>query len=68
MQLYRFDMKYDAILEKIGGWKRYEKSFTALIFIAAIPNGFFTMSSVFVLDTPMHHCDVNVTQVPFRTT
>nr|XP_039250260.1 solute carrier family 22 member 4-like [Styela clava] len=52
-------MKYEDILHRIGGYGKYQKIIVGLLVLSSIPNGLFTMVTVFILDTPSHHCYVD---------
>ncbi|XP_068187375.1 organic cation/carnitine transporter 2-like [Antennarius striatus] len=56
---------FDAETDFLGEWGRFQQQTFFLLCLTVIPNGFVSLSIVFVADTPPHRClipvDVNLT-------
>ena len=47
---------FDEVLERIGGFGRYQKFMILLLGIAGIPMGAMTLGNVFISGLPHHAC------------
>nr|XP_039273891.1 solute carrier family 22 member 5-like [Styela clava] len=50
---------FESVLEKVGGWGRYQKIAVPLICLMFVPLGFFVFTPVFTYQTPPHRCFIN---------
>ena len=46
----------EILIEKIGGWGKYQKIVVVLMSFAFLPMGFFVFAPVFTYYTPPHRC------------
>lgn len=56
---------YEGTIAFLGQWGRFQAIVFFLLSASIMPNGMMTFSSVFLADTPRHHClipEVNLTQ------
>ncbi|XP_012942259.1 organic cation transporter-like protein, partial [Aplysia californica] len=51
-------MRFDDVIEEIGGFGRYQKLQYFLVCLFGFPAAFQTMVTVFIMDTPDHRCAV----------
>lgn len=47
---------FETLLEKVGGWGKYQIIMTGLISLSFVPLGFFIFTAVFTYHTPEHRC------------
>ncbi|XP_039267321.2 solute carrier family 22 member 21-like [Styela clava] len=52
-------MKYDDVLQEIG-FGKYQIRVAILLVLSCVPNGWYAMISVFILDIPEHLCHVGI--------
>ncbi|XP_077973809.1 solute carrier family 22 member 21-like [Styela clava] len=50
---------FESVLEKVGGWGRYQRIAVPLICLMFVPLGFFVFTPVFTYQTPPHRCFIN---------